>query len=135
MTTDRGCRHSSVDLTSDTILLPRVWVPSTPSTLLSFIVKFELYLSCEKNKNKQKEAGFGAYLFRFINIKAKKQWIYLWHERFYLVLINDCLKLTKRLFHNFEVEQIEVRKCFEHHLMDDSRPDRVFSLTWKERKK
>ena len=28
---------------------------------LSFIVKFVLYLSCEMNKIKQKEAGFGPF--------------------------------------------------------------------------
>ena len=39
-----------------TILLPRVRVPSTPSMLLSFIL-FVLYLSCEKNENKQKRPG------------------------------------------------------------------------------
>ena len=31
-----GCRHSSVDSSASTILLPRVRVPSTPSMLLSF---------------------------------------------------------------------------------------------------
>ena len=51
-----GYRHSSVDLSVPTILAPRVRVPSTPSTLFSFIV-FVLYLSREKNENKQKEAG------------------------------------------------------------------------------
>ena len=35
--------------------------PGTPSTPLSFIVKFVLYLSCEKNENKQKEAGLGPF--------------------------------------------------------------------------
>ena len=39
---------------------PQVRVPCSLSMLLSFIV-FVLYLSCEKNKNKQKEAGFGPY--------------------------------------------------------------------------
>ena len=29
--------------------------------LLSFMVKFVLYWSCEKNQNKQKEAGFGPF--------------------------------------------------------------------------
>ena len=57
-----GCRHSSVDLSAPTILPTRVRVPSTPSTLLSFIVKFMLYLSCEKNENKQNnEAKFGSF--------------------------------------------------------------------------
>ena len=48
-----GCYHSSVDSSPPTILLPRVRVPSTPSTLLSFIV-LVLFLSCDKNENKQK---------------------------------------------------------------------------------
>ena len=56
-----GCHHSSLDLSAPTILLPRVRVPSSSSTLLSFIV-FVLYLLCEKNKNKQKEARFGTFL-------------------------------------------------------------------------
>ena len=55
-------RHSSVDSYVPTILPAQVQVPSTPSTLLSFIDKFALYLSCESNKNKQKEAGFGPFL-------------------------------------------------------------------------
>ena len=54
------CRHSSVDLPAPTILPPWVRVPSIPSTLFSFII-FVLYLSFEKNGNKQKEAGFGPF--------------------------------------------------------------------------
>ena len=38
-----------------TILLPQVRVSRTSSTLLSLIVKFVLYLPCEKNENKQKD--------------------------------------------------------------------------------
>ena len=38
------------------IVPPRIRVPSTPSTLLSFLVKFVLYLSCKRTKIKQKEA-------------------------------------------------------------------------------
>ena len=33
-----GCRHSSVDSSTPSILPPRLWVPSTPSTLLSFYI-------------------------------------------------------------------------------------------------
>ena len=44
-----------MDSSAPSILLLQVRVPSTPSTLLSFIV-FVLFLSCEKNENKQKEA-------------------------------------------------------------------------------
>ena len=58
-----GSRHSSVDLSAPTILLPRVRIPSTPTTLFSFIV-FVLYLSFENNENKQKEAGFGPFFFK-----------------------------------------------------------------------
>ena len=54
-----GCRHSSVESSAPTILPPRVRVPSMPSTLFHLFV---LYLSCEKNENKQKEAGFGPFL-------------------------------------------------------------------------
>ena len=54
----RGCRHSSVESSAPTILPPRVRVPSMPSTLFHLFV---LYLSCEKNENKQKEAGFGPF--------------------------------------------------------------------------
>ena len=51
-----GGRCSSLDSYALTILPPRVRVPSRPSMLLSFILKFVLHLSCEKNKNKEKEA-------------------------------------------------------------------------------
>ena len=48
-----GFHHSSMDSSAPTILLPWVWVPSWPSMLLSFIVKFVLYSACVKNKNTQ----------------------------------------------------------------------------------
>ena len=57
-----GCRHSSMDLSVPTILLPRVRVQSIPSMLLSIVV-FVLYLSSEKNENKQKEAGVGPLIY------------------------------------------------------------------------
>ena len=47
-------------------MLPRVRVPSTPSTLFSIYIVQIVYLSfeleCEKNENKQKEAGIGPFL-------------------------------------------------------------------------
>ena len=43
-----------MDLSVPTILLSWVRVSSTASTLLSFIVKFVLYLPCEKNQKKLK---------------------------------------------------------------------------------
>ena len=42
-----------------TKLPSRVLVSSRQSTILLFTVKFVLYLSCGKNENKYKEAGFG----------------------------------------------------------------------------
>ena len=52
-----------------TILLPRVRVPNTPSTLLSFAV-FVLYLSCEKNKKTKRGRVWSI-------IKRRKQWLEL----------------------------------------------------------
>ena len=45
-----GGRHSSVVSSAPTILLPRVWIPSTPSTLFQFVID----LWCEKDENKWK---------------------------------------------------------------------------------
>ena len=59
-----GCRHSSVDSSAPTILPPWARVPRTPYMLFSFLV-FVLYLSCEKNENKQKETGFGPCLKKY----------------------------------------------------------------------
>ena len=47
-----------MDSSAPTILPPG---SESQAHLLSFIV-FVLYLSCEKNENKQKEAGFGPFL-------------------------------------------------------------------------
>ena len=57
------------------ILLPRVRIPSTPSTLSSFIVKFVLYLSSsyENNENK-KEAGL-AHLKKLLSSWTKTKTI------------------------------------------------------------
>ena len=44
-----------------TFLLPQVWVPGTPLMLYHIQSNLRLYLSCEKNKNKQKEARFGPF--------------------------------------------------------------------------
>ena len=61
----RGIHYSSVDSSAPSIMLPRVRVPSTPSTLFSIYIVQIVYLSfeleCEKNKNKQKEAGIGPF--------------------------------------------------------------------------
>ena len=46
------------------LLPPPVRVSSTPSTLLSFIVKFGLFLSYEKNQNKQKRPGLAHSFFK-----------------------------------------------------------------------
>ena len=70
-----GCRHSSVDSSTP----PRVRVPSTPSTPLSFIVKFVLYLSCEKSKNKQKEAGFGPFFLKKTDYERHNRYVFKLH--------------------------------------------------------
>ena len=62
-----GCHHSSVDSSAPTLMPSWVGVPSTPSTLFSFII-FVLYLSCEKNENKQKEAH------KFLTIRLVEIW-------------------------------------------------------------
>ena len=59
-------RHSSVDSSATSILPPQVRVPSTPSryAFLIYTVQFvylSLGLECEKNENKQKEAGIGPF--------------------------------------------------------------------------
>ena len=59
---EEGCRRSSVDLSVPTILPPWVQVPMHASYTFIIFVKFVLYLSCEKNTNKQKEAGFGPFI-------------------------------------------------------------------------
>ena len=56
-----------MDLSVPTILPPWVQDPSTSSILFSFTV-FVLYLSCENNENKLKEAGLGPFLEKKENI-------------------------------------------------------------------
>ena len=57
--------HSSMDLPTPTMLQPQIRVPSTPSMLFSFIVKFVLHLYGEMNENKQNggqtRPGFGGF--------------------------------------------------------------------------
>ena len=57
---NKGSRHSLVDLSAPSIQLPRVRVPSTPSMLFQ-IVYLSFELECDKNKNKQKDAGIGPF--------------------------------------------------------------------------
>ena len=54
-----GCRHGSVDSSAPIILgsIPKHAI----NAFIIYIVKFVLYLSCEKNGNKQKEAEFGPF--------------------------------------------------------------------------
>ena len=63
----KGCRHSLVDLSAPSILLPQVQLPSTPSILLSFIIIFVLYLSlqCEtRTKINKKRLGLGHFFIK-----------------------------------------------------------------------
>ena len=61
-----------MDLSTPTILLPRAQIQSTPSMLLQFIVNFVLYLSLEKNENKQKEAEFGPFFKKKQKVNFRK---------------------------------------------------------------
>ena len=66
----KGCRHSLVDLSAPSILLPQVQLPSTPSILLSFIIIFVLYLSlqCEtRTKINKKRLGLGHFFYKRID--------------------------------------------------------------------
>ena len=69
-----------------TILPPGVRVPSAPATLFSFII-FVIYLSCEKNENKQKEAGFGPFFLKKIADIVK---VHLQDVQFKHVAALDC---------------------------------------------
>ena len=59
--------HSSVVLFAPSVLPPRVWVPSTPSTLLSIYIWI---FSCEKDKNKQKKRPGLAHLKNISPVKC-----------------------------------------------------------------
>ena len=67
-----GCCHSSVDLSAPSILLPRVRLPGTPSLLLSFTVKFVLYLSLQcvgRRKIKKKRPGLAHFFYKKVDNK------------------------------------------------------------------
>ena len=59
-----GCNYSSVDSSTPSILLPWVWVPSTPNMLFQFIL-FKLYI-CHLNLNVKRT-------------KINKKWLGLAH--------------------------------------------------------
>ena len=62
-----GCRHSSVDSSAPSILLPRVQVPSTPSMLLSIYIDL-----CHEEKTKiNKKAGIGPFFKR-----KRPEWVW-----------------------------------------------------------
>ena len=70
-----GCCHSSVDLSAPSILTVRVWVPSTPSTLLSICIWI---LSCGKDEIKQKEDGIGPLKTIILGYKGiQGEWLWL----------------------------------------------------------
>ena len=65
LTTNPKPRHISVDLSMPSILPPQVWVPSTPSTLVSIYIWF---VSCRKDENKPKKWPRLAHLKKEIRI-------------------------------------------------------------------
>ena len=58
---NQRCRHSLSELVCAYHHATMGLSPMHAIYAFSFIVKCVLYLSCEKNKNKQKEAGFGPF--------------------------------------------------------------------------
>ena len=56
-----GCRYSSLDSSAPSIMPPRVRVPCFLSIYIVQIVYLSFELECEKNENKQKEAGIGPF--------------------------------------------------------------------------
>ena len=76
-----------------------VWVPSTPSTLLSFIVNFVLYLSFAKNENKQKKPSLAHlkkcffYLTTFFTPLSTSQWVFI-EERCRLLTSKSPFRLN-----------------------------------------
>ena len=79
------------------ILPPLVRVPSTPSMLLSFIVKFVLYLSCEKAKINKKRPGLAHFKnTRFAFYYQSKLHIGVWSSghRAPTITVRILLKFT-----------------------------------------
>ena len=81
-----GCRHSTVDLSVPSILLPPVRVSSTPSMLLSIYIWI---MSCGKNKNKQKEVGIGP----FKNV-GHSRLLFLYFHAFNINYSQICARLS-----------------------------------------
>ena len=103
-----GCRHSSVDSSAPTILLPRVWVPRTPFMLFYFIV-FVLYLSCEKNGKTKKRPSL-------VHLKNVKHEILRTHSFIKPVWACTHFKLTlmTRYFVFLQGRNITQACCQEH---------------------
>ena len=90
----------------------RVRIPST-SSMLSIIVKFVLYLSCEKNENKQKEAGFGPFFKRIKKMRCP-----------YMLQEVD----SKLAFNSFDhLRQNETSDCRKHFLQFNYLPLLLFN--------
>ena len=68
----KGCRYSSVDLSASSIHRWCAWdsnlspCSSPKHTIYAFINLLYWFVSCEKDENKQKEAGIGLF---FLNVK------------------------------------------------------------------
>ena len=86
--------YSSVDSSELSILPPRVRFPSTPSALLSLIVKFLLYLSLhfEKDENKQKRD-------RVRPLKSTELYLRHFNCSFWVFFFLLCLWLLAKRFY------------------------------------
>ena len=105
------------------ILPPQVRVPSKPSTLLSFLVFLLYFLSCEKDKNKQKKRTGLAYFFKkitLVNYSLGLWWTHIVNLRSCLVEsvgIGYCLwhpsgqKQKKPFWHDFFTKLYIFKNC------------------------
>ena len=96
----KGCRHRSVDSSAPSILPPRVWVPSTPSTYAWIYI---LIVWCWKYKKRPGLAIFLKKLTKIGNGQLMSDFlppsIIRWTEHFFVVqrkLINLCETIIRR---------------------------------------
>ena len=91
-----GCRHSSVDSPAPTILTPRVQIPCTSSTVISFIVVLVLYFFCFVKKTK---------------INEKRVWPYFLNDQFLYGL--TCWILLTNPDTDYFINTLQIwRSCF-----------------------
>ena len=115
--------QSSVDSSAPSILRSGVRIPSTPSTIFPYLVKFctKLSLCWAKDKNKQKEAWVGPFLRRtncrflyngtfdenYLLISFRFGSFPLIFKIFVFQRLSDCIALQRR-YYSFEFNIINI---------------------------